>query len=44
MGVGMVLAVDAASADACVRTLTEAGEKAWILGETTAGRKEAVIC
>ncbi|MBR3525601.1 MAG: phosphoribosylformylglycinamidine cyclo-ligase [Lachnospiraceae bacterium] len=44
MGVGMVLAVDPASADACVRTLTEAGEKAWILGETTAGRKEAVIC
>ncbi|MCR4640725.1 MAG: phosphoribosylformylglycinamidine cyclo-ligase [Lachnospiraceae bacterium] len=44
MGVGMVLAVDPVSADACVRTLTEAGEKAWILGETTAGRKEAVIC
>ncbi|MBR5422020.1 MAG: phosphoribosylformylglycinamidine cyclo-ligase [Lachnospiraceae bacterium] len=44
MGIGMVLAVDPADADACVNTLKEAGETAYIIGETVAGEKEAVVC
>ena len=44
MGIGMVLAVDPAEADGVVKALKAAGETAYIIGETVAGEKEAVIC
>ena len=34
-GVGMVLAVEAADADNCLRRLADLGETAWAIGETT---------
>jgi len=37
MGVGMILIVDAAEADAVVARLTEAGETAWIAGDVGTG-------
>ena len=43
MGLGMVLAVDAADADRTVAALAKAGEKAWAVGEVAAGAHEAVI-
>ncbi|MCR5118163.1 MAG: phosphoribosylformylglycinamidine cyclo-ligase [Lachnospiraceae bacterium] len=44
MGIGMVLAVDPADADKTVAALEKAGEKACVIGETTAGEKEVTIC
>ena len=44
MGVGMVLAVDPADADACVKALKAAGEDAFVIGETVSGAREAVLC
>ena len=44
MGIGMVLCVDPADADKTMRALKAAGEKAYLIGETVAGEKEAVIC
>ncbi len=44
MGIGMVVAVDAEKADAAVACLKAAGEKAYIIGELTAGQKEIEIC
>lgn len=43
MGLGMVLAVDAADADQTIAALEKAGEKAWIVGETAAGEHEVVL-
>lgn len=43
MGLGMVLAVDAADADRTVAALKAAGENAWAVGEVAAGAHEAVI-
>lgn len=43
MGLGMVLAVDAADADRTVAVLKAAGENAWTVGEVVAGAHEAVI-
>lgn len=43
MGLGMVLAVDAADADRTVAALKAAGENAWTVGEVVAGAHEAVI-
>ncbi len=43
MGLGMILAVDAADADRTVAALKEAGEAAYIVGEIEKGSKEAVI-
>lgn len=43
MGLGMVLAVDAADADRTVASLKAAGENAWTVGEVVAGAHEAVI-
>lgn len=43
MGLGMVLAVDAADADRTVAALKAAGENAWTVGEAVAGAHEAVI-
>ncbi len=37
MGLGMVLAVDAQDADKALTTLVNAGEQAWIVGETQSG-------
>ena len=39
MGIGMIVAVDADKADAAVKCLTEAGEKASVIGELVAGEK-----
>ncbi len=44
MGIGMVVAVDAEKADAAGACLKAAGEKAYIIGELTAGQKEIEIC
>ena len=44
MGVGMMLALDAADAEKAVKVLTEAGEKAWIVGRVEAGEKGVTIC
>ena len=45
MGVGMVLALDSADADAAVKALDAAGEKAYIIGEVAdSDVKETVIC
>ena len=44
MGVGMVLALDPAQADAAIKALTAAGEKAFVLGETVSGEKSVTIC
>ena len=44
MGIGMVLALDPAQADAAVKALEAAGEKAYILGETVSGEKSVTIC
>ena len=42
-GVGMVVCVAAADADAAIEQLNAAGETAWRLGEITAGNGEVVI-
>lgn len=39
MGIGMIVAVDADKADAAVKCLEEAGEKAYIIGELKEGEK-----
>jgi phosphoribosylformylglycinamidine cyclo-ligase len=44
MGLGMVLAVDSTDADAAVRAIEKAGEKAYIVGETISGEKDVEIC
>ena len=43
MGIGMIVAVDADKADAAVKCLEEAGEKAYIIGELVAGEKDVEI-
>lgn len=44
MGIGMMLALDAADADKAVKVLQEAGETAWIVGKVEAGEKGVTIC
>ncbi len=44
MGIGMVLAVDAAIADNVVSALHELGEEAWCIGEIEAGEGQIRIC
>ena len=44
MGVGMVLAVKAADADAALSALRDAGEGAFVIGETAAGEREVILC
>jgi phosphoribosylformylglycinamidine cyclo-ligase len=39
MGLGMVIAVDPADADATLKAIEASGEKAWIVGSTEAGEK-----
>ncbi len=43
MGIGMIVAVDADKADAAVKCLTEAGEKASIIGELVEGEKDVEV-
>lgn len=43
MGVGMAVAVDKENADKAVEILKANGEEAFVIGETSAGEKEAVI-
>ncbi|MDE6739066.1 MAG: phosphoribosylformylglycinamidine cyclo-ligase, partial [Lachnospiraceae bacterium] len=43
MGLGMILAVDSADADKTLAALKEAGETAYIVGETETGCKEVII-
>ena len=43
MGLGMVLAVDAADADKTVEALKAAGEQAYIVGDVVAGNKEVIL-
>jgi phosphoribosylformylglycinamidine cyclo-ligase len=43
MGVGMVLVVDAKSAEPTVRQFEKLGQKAWIIGELDPGKREVKI-
>ncbi len=43
MGIGMVLAVDASETDRTLGALQNAGERAWIIGETVAGGHEVLF-
>ena len=44
MGLGMVLAVDKADAQKTMEALSEAGEKAYIVGSVEAGEKGVTLC
>ncbi len=44
MGIGMVLAVDAADADKTVEAIKAAGEHPYIIGKITAGEKGVTLC
>ena len=45
MGIGMVIALDAADADMAVEVLRAAGEDAYVIGETvSAAQKGVEIC
>ncbi|MDE6566418.1 MAG: phosphoribosylformylglycinamidine cyclo-ligase [Lachnospiraceae bacterium] len=43
MGIGMMLAVDAADADQTVALIEKSGQKAYIVGEIISGNKEVVL-
>lgn len=44
MGVGLVMAVPASDVDKVIATLTESGEKAYVIGEVVEGDKGVEIC
>lgn len=44
MGIGMVLAIDAADSDKALEALKRAGETAYIIGEAKAGEKGVELC
>ena len=44
MGIGMVMAVDPAQADACMAAVREAGETPYLIGEVRAGEKGVDVC
>ncbi len=44
MGIGMLLAVDNNDADMALKLLAEAGEKAFVVGETVNGSKGVTLC
>ena len=44
MGVGLCMAVSKETADAAIRALNEAGEKAFVLGEVVAGDEGVILC
>ena len=43
MGIGMVVCVDQADAQAAVRALEEMGERAWIIGKTVKGKGVSIL-
>lgn len=44
MGLGMVLAIDPANADAAVKAINASGQKAYIIGSVEAGDKGVTLC
>ena len=44
MGIGMMLALKPTDADAALKALEEAGEKAWVIGEIRKGDKGVDVC
>ena len=44
MGIGMVLAIDPKDVDATMKAIEEAGEKAYIIGQTIDGEKGVTLC
>lgn len=44
MGIGMMVAVDAADVDATLQALKEAGEKAYVVGQIEEGEKGVELC
>lgn len=44
MGIGMVLAIDPKDVDATMKAIEEAGEKAYVIGQTVAGEKGVTLC
>ena len=44
MGLGMVLAVDAADADRTMEAIRAAGEVPYVVGEIEAGEKGVTLC
>ena len=44
MGIGMVLAIDPKDVDATMKAIEEAGEKAYIIGQTVDGEKGVTLC
>ena len=44
MGIGMVIGVDPKDAQAALKILEEAGETAYIIGETKAGEAGVTLC
>lgn len=44
MGIGMVMAVDPAQADACMAAVREAGETPYLIGQVRAGEKGVDVC
>ncbi len=44
MGIGMMLAVDPAQADAAIAAIEAAGEKAYVVGTIEAGEKGVTVC
>ena len=43
MGVGMCMAVSKETADAAVKAINDAGEKAFVIGEVVAGGEGVII-
>ena len=43
MGIGMVLAVDPADADAVIKALETTGDKACVIGETVSGDEGVIL-
>ena len=44
MGVGLCMAVSKETADAAIRALNDAGEKAFVLGEVVEGDEGVILC
>ncbi len=44
MGIGMLLAIDSQEADRAIKLINEAGERAFIVGETVSGTKGVSLC
>ncbi len=44
MGIGMMVAIDAADVDATLKALEEAGEKAYVVGQIEEGEKGVELC